>query len=173
MEPLFYYDQRSKAVLCRQCQTGIVVRNKIVSLTYFRKPPHHLKGARLKLLKEQLATLDLIDTGENDHPSPQEQPILAIPHLRIHIALECKDCRGWFSINKKNARAHRSRKHGTRAGRKYEGLEQCQVQTLFAEKESIRYFKVAPREASPPLHQEPGQNQDDVSLADVEHFISS
>ena len=135
--------------VCIPCQTGMLPDGKIPFKNHLRDRPHHLKGDAFKSTCRNLASLQLKPALEVRHPSPTEQPITAIPYLKVHRGYRCLHCDDGLSTNEDTIRRHITKQHRIPTGRQRHGYELCLLQTLFHQPRLIRYFRVVLPEEDP------------------------
>ncbi|KIX10721.1 uncharacterized protein Z518_01805 [Rhinocladiella mackenziei CBS 650.93] len=144
----FYHDPERGVAICIRCQTGMVPDGKIPFKNHLRESPHHLKGEAFKATCAYLDRLELTPTRQVRHPPPSEQPIPAIPHLRVYRGYRCLHCDDGLSVSEERTRRHVTSRHGPAPfgeGPLDDRYETCWLQTIFRPARLVRYFRVTPR----------------------------
>jgi hypothetical protein len=146
MNSEFYFDPSWRVIVCRKCKTCVKPESASIN-RHLRRKQHGLKGG---VIKQQVSLLIGLNTRseaelKNVHPEPTSQPVQAIPHLQILDGFRCRHCPDKLTTNVTDRHACR---HGLRPQdpARSTSWEECKLQTLFAEKSLVRYFRV--REAS-------------------------
>ena len=145
----FYYDSALGVAICIPCQTGMVPGGKEPFKNHLRAEPHHLTKGAFKSTREYLIRLQLRSPSEVPYPSPAEQPVEAIPHLKVHHGYYCSHCHDWRSINESKTRDHVTSIHHIRTRRQRQGYKPCLLQTIFKSPGLIRWFRVFIAEQDP------------------------
>lgn len=141
-EPL-HFEASLGAVICHRCESGVVVNSVNSINNHFRGKAHRLKGAALQAIHAQFQQWPARLTSEVRYPPVEEQPVRAIPHLKCHRGWQCRHCDWWLSADLVNSKTHLRHVHGISRGREGRDLGRCRLQTVFREKQHIRYFRVA------------------------------
>jgi hypothetical protein len=127
----FYHDSALGVAICIPCQAGMVPDGKEPFKNHLRAQPHHLIKGAFKATRDYLISLRLKSPSEVSYPSPAEQPIEAVPHLKVHQGFYCLHCDDWRSINESKTRDHVTKTHRIRTGRQRRGYAHCLLQTIF------------------------------------------
>ena len=156
----FYHDVKLGVVICVRCQTGMVPDGKIPFKNHLRASPHRLIKSEFKATHDYLVSLQLKSSSQVSYPFPAEQPIEAIPHLKVYHGFYCLHCDDWRSINESKTRDHVRSKHRLRTGRQRQGYQSCLLQTIFNAPGLVRWFRIIIPQQDPRASQ---SSQVDVS----------
>jgi hypothetical protein len=147
----FTYLEEWEVLLCRDCGFCIFP-GRSSQARHLRNPPHQLRGAELTTLLDLFTSYKLrvpLTTAEREGVLLREglgslAPSKAVEGLRSRPGFACLLCLTFLSCDLKNVSRHVSKQHSQRPAEQVEGTAytQCTLQTFFAEKKYIKYFRV-------------------------------
>jgi Orsellinic acid/F9775 biosynthesis cluster protein D len=166
----FHFEPSWGVIVCHVC--GTCLKSTISSIDqHLRKSKHGLKGDCLQQLKRHLCTFRVRTEIElfNTHPEPARQPVEAISQLRVHSGFRCLQCPDHLTTDSADIRRHVS-KHGGKPQDQKPLWEKCLLQTLFAEKELLRYFRVYTVNITTEDITIPGEVELEVAITAIDHL---
>ena len=172
MLPPVYFQESIGTVICGTCSSGIVVNTANSINNHFRSAPHHLKGDALKAVHALFKEYDTLPSDKVPFPLLDDQPVPAIPHLRVHRGWFCRHCLQSLGTDLTNSKTHLRQVHQIYRGKEGHDIKQCLLQTVFQERKLVRYFRVQvePDKAHSSTRHD---NIDDDEINHHDNFVSS